>query len=133
MDFEIEPENQEVMRRALAVIDDHINRLERMRNDINDIFFRRNSLTHANSTPVEAERSEVMAETPGAYGSDPKPAKKLKRKEQIFLFLQQHGPMLRREIIEQTGIPKYTVNSCLNDKTLFRRDNRWQWYAKDQT
>jgi len=55
------------------------------------------------------------------------PAGQKSRKMQLARFLEESGPMTRKEIILNCGFSEGTVSYCLNDRALFTRlsDGRW--------
>jgi hypothetical protein len=61
----------------------------------------------------------------------PNAAQGATRRQQIAAFFRANGPMLRKDLIQKSGIPEGTVASNLNDKTAFHQleDGRWDVVA----
>jgi len=54
------------------------------------------------------------------------------RKGAVVKLIQEHGPLLRKEIIEMTGFPLGTLAYVLNDKNLFcNKDGKWDLVSRE--
>jgi len=53
------------------------------------------------------------------------------RREELFEFLRRHGPLPRKRIIEQSGIPEGTIGMLLKDGPFFGHDVQGRWYARE--
>ena len=53
--------------------------------------------------------------------------KKFTRKDALIKLLKDEGPLSHAEILEKSGIPRGTVSTLLNEKTMFFNKNR-KWY-----
>ena len=81
------------------------------------------------------EAAKVLANVPSSNGtaastkrpSASAPPVQPSRLDQLRAFLEQKGPMFRREIIAGIGIPKGTVAMLLNKKDAFAKDKDGRW------
>jgi hypothetical protein len=50
------------------------------------------------------------------------------RKQALIRFLKEHGARTRKELVEQTGLPRGTIDYLLMEKDIFgkRADGRWE-------
>jgi hypothetical protein len=57
------------------------------------------------------------------------------RKDIVADYLQQHGPMLRKDILANTEVPEGTIGYVLNDKDRFHqlKDGRWDIVRRAET
>ena len=70
------------------------------------------------------ERVREIAQSRGYYGDQ---AKSGGRRDELRIFLRDHGPMKAADIAKRSGIPRGTVDYLLNDRENFRKlgDGTW--------
>jgi len=84
-------------------------------------------LQRAKRTLIEAFGEKTLQVAPSSGTA------KITRKEAIIRLLQEEGPLLRSEILKKSGIPKGTVASVLNDKTIFKnKKNKWHFIEQKE-
>lgn len=49
------------------------------------------------------------------------------RQQQLRAYLQEHGPRTRKQIVEDTGIPKGTIAMLLTKHCEQAGEKRWRW------
>lgn len=112
------------MSAAVEIIDQRIAKLKQIKVMLLQEF----GSGEAVEAPKQPEPDQQPPKQAKTYGDRPA------RKEQVIAAFREHGPMHRREIIENTGIPMGTVSYLMNDKDTFVKmeDGRWGLVAWQQ-